>query len=432
MSGLSGLSEAFRWDKARGDLTYSFGGQLLAKLVNYAVLAVLARHLSREGFGEFLYAAATASMFVLLTDPGTRRHLVREVATTPAQAADRFAEVLSIRMPLYVPYFAVLVGFALLLRPGILHVLLITGLYVGLRSLWGSFDAVFTGLRRVGIAVSAAAIGRVVLLCTVLFLVSRNAALQGILWGHVAAYGLLVLSGVVLVRRRVRGSVGARPGGRWATVLRMSLPFFLIDALEIVHFKVDTVMLGFFRPYGDVALYEGSAKLLEASQFVMRPLMVVYLPVCAALVVEERWSDVRQLTRRLLRWAGGLGTAIALAILLVAGLAVTFVYGRDFGAAAPLLRVLALATPLVYLSFVSLFVGNALHLERRAVGFLLASVVVNISANLLLIPPLGGMGAAVTTVATQGLLALFLLRLNAVELRMREAGQPPSSGTGRP
>lgn len=418
------LPASLDWSRARGDLALSFGGQLFTKLVNYAVLAVLARHLSQESFGRFLYAAATASMFVLLTDPGTRRYLLREVATTPSQAVGRLAEVLSIRLPLYLPYFLLLGAFAVLLRPGLVAVLLISGLYVGLRGLWGSIDALLLGLRRVRTSVVASAGGRLILLILVVALVAGGAGLTGLLWAHVIAYGFLFLLGLALVRALVGPLGGVRRPAGLGMVVRAAVPFFLIDALEIVHFKLDTVMLGFFRPYAEVALYEGSARLLEASQFVMRPLMAVFLPVCTAMAVEEEWPELAALVRWLLRWAAVLGALIAGIVFLVASLALTVVYGRGFEAATPLLRVLSLATPLVYLSFVSLFVGNALRLERRAVVLLFGSVAVNAALNLFLIPRLGGLGAALTTVVTYALLAVLLVRLNLALLRDRRSRAP--------
>jgi O-antigen/teichoic acid export membrane protein len=259
--------------------------------------------------------------------------------------------------------------------------------------------------------------------------VARGAGLTGILWGHVVASGLLIVGGLALVRVYVGPVRGGRPTQELGPIVRAALPFFLIDALEVVHFKLDTVMLGFFRPYAEVALYEGSARLLEASQFVMRPLMAVFLPVCTAMAVAERWPELSALAGRLLRWAAVLGALVAAIVLLLATPALTLVYGRGFEAAAPLLRVLSLATPLVYLSFVALFVGNALRLERRAVVLLLGSVALNVALNLLLIPRLGGLGAAITTVVTYALLAALLVRLNLQLLREgRSAAQARAQG----
>lgn len=412
------------WRKARSDLGLSFASQLLAKLVGYVLLAVLARHLSRASFGQFLYAAAVASTFVLVTDLGTRRYLVREAAAAPGEAFRRFSQVLSLRLPALLAYVGLVAAFAFLLKPDLVVVLLLTSLYVGLRSLWGSAGALLLGLRRVGAAVAASTGSQLLLLAVVLVLVARGTGLVGILWGYAASYAALVVLGLLFLRLRVgRYRVLPRLGGLRG-VARAAFPFFMIEVLEVAHFKVDTLMLGFFRPYSEVALYEGSAKLLEASQFMMRPLMAIFLPVCAGLAARDAWPELERLVRGLLRWAGGLGAAIAAVVVVVAGPALTIVYGPGFEEAAPLLRILYLAVPLLYLSFVSLFVANAVRLERRAVRVLLWSVAANVALNLALIPPFGATAAAATTVATHLLLAGLLVRLNGRGLRRRRSRRP--------
>jgi O-antigen/teichoic acid export membrane protein len=412
------------WRKARSDLSLSFSAQLIYKLIGYVILAVLARYLSPDEFGQFFYAAAVAGMFVLVTDLGTYRYLLREAAASPETALDRFSEVLSLRLPAFLLYFALVAGFALLVKPDIAGVVMITGLYVALKDLYRSVASLFLGLRKVVYAVLAYGSSQVLLVLVVLLLTARKASLHEILWGHVAAFGALLSVGLLVARLRI-GPFRLVPRlGVLGGVARLSLPFFMLAVLELIHWKVDTLMIGFFWPYSQVATYETAAKLFEASQFMMRPIMAIFLPVCAQLVVQGKWIEIERLKRKLLGWAAGLGLAIAGVVFAVAGLVIVLVYGSDYVASEPVLRVLYLGSPALYLSFVSLFVSNALHLERQAVIVLVVGVLANVVLNLFLIPPLGAIGAAFTSVVTQTIVAALLMRLNRRGLRQAARSKP--------
>ena len=94
---------------------------------------------------------------------------------------------------------------------------------------------------------------------------------------------------------------------------------------------------------------------------------------------------------------------------------------HSYSASGPVLAILALALGLSYLNGVY---GNALFaLGRQKMVFWLAlpTLVVNLVANLLLIPPYGADGAAWAVVISE-IVALAIVR----EAYVRVAGRPPA------
>ena len=407
--------------RARRELGGLFGVQLLAKLASYAVLALLARRLSLEAFGQFLFATSVALALIPLSDPGTRRSLLRDAAASPQRALDAFSAVLSLRLALGAPYLALVAAIGIA-RPEVLGALLLAGLFVWLRSLWGgTASALLQGLRRIGFTVLATGLTEVLLVVLVLALLAWGAGVEGVLAGHALTYGLLLGAGLVYVAARVGRFRLVWRRQELARVTRTALPFFVIDAFQVAHFKLDTLLLGLLRGYGEVALYESSARLLEASQFAMRPLLAIFLPICATLAAAGRWPELDRLVRGLLLRVGGLGVVLAAGVFAAAPWITVFVYGSAFEAAAPLLRVLYLSSPFLFGGFVLLFAVGAMHLERAAAPLALAALVGNVAADLVLIPRLGAAGAAASSVATQVLFALALVWLYRRGLRLRAA-----------
>lgn len=410
--------------KVRSDLGLAVSVELVQKVVAYVVIVLLARYLDKARMGEYFFAAAVSAMFAMPAELGTSKYLVRTAAERPDDAADALSRVLAIRLPLVALSFAVLVGLTVLLRPDILAVMALTAAYTMIGDLYYSFGATFVGLRRMKLRFVTAAAGHVALLAAVVVGVRAGGTLPQILLGYVGA-NLIALAGAALVMRVRIGRIGLHwdlQGAR--EIVRESWPFFLLAVLGLVQFKVDTVMIFFLGTAPGVANYESAYKLLEVSRIAVRPLNLIFFPIAARLVVGEDWEELRRLVRRLVLGVGGLGILATLVVTAAAGFIVPLIWGSRYADAVPILRVLYLTAPPLYIGFVCSFTAYALHLERQTLRVLAAAAVLNLVANAIAIPLAGPIGAAWTTLATELLIAGWLLALVRRRLALAP-GSPP-------
>jgi O-antigen/teichoic acid export membrane protein len=396
--------------KVRRDLALAFGAQAGFKVGGYVILALLARHLPREAFGQLLYLLALGALLVLFTDLGTSNHLVREAAEDRRRAPAAFVEVLRARIPLTVLFVAGMTAFVAFTEPRLIGPAVAVALYAGLKDLNRAASSVLYGLRHVGAAQLVYAICLVLAVALIVLVARGGATLTEVVLVYLAWGLALLVVGLVVLGSRIGDIPWHRGRGRLRSVLRLSLPLFAVDVLALVHFKVDTVMLGLLRPMTDVAAYEAGAKLLEASQFLVRPLTLIFFPIIAALAHQaDAGPRLRRLLPRVLGLALVLGTALASAVALLAPWIIPFVFGAGFDSSVPLLRVLYLSVPGLYLAVVATFSGNALHMERHTALVLLAAVAMNLGLNAVAIPRFGPTGAAWATVASQNVLAVVLV-----------------------
>lgn len=406
-----------KWNKVRADLALSTGAQVFYKLLGYIVLAVLARYLSKAEFGEFMFAAGLAGVFVLFTEFGTSNYLIRATGTDPDSASDRFAEVFAARLPLMAVYLLALNVFALVFKPDIFVVIAITSAYIGMKDLYGACSAVLLGLGRVATTVAVYGSGLLLLVAMVLAVVFRDGGLIRILVAYCAWTAYILIVGLLAVRRVV-GPVAWKRGARdMLAVLRRSFPLFVLAALAFLHFKIDTMMLGFMKPYTEVASYEAAARLLEASQFLVRPLWMIFLPISAALVAGGELNRLKRLLRRLSVGSAALGVALAAPVIAAAAWIIPTVFGTGFDDSVQVLRVLYLSVPALFMGTVGTFVAVALRREQSTVRIMLVSVVANVVLNALLIPSYGALGAAWTTLVTQTMMAVWMIGLDVRALR---------------
>ena len=285
--------------KIRRDLWIGLASQIGYKALGFTILAMLARQLSQQDYGKLMFALSLCLLAALLTDLGASQDLVRRVAVRPAGARRRLGLVLSARLPLLATYLLALNVWVALTKPDLWPVAAGIAIYAVCKELHRTFSSLFQGLRRIVDSVWAFG-GGLIVLCTGVALGSLLD--RGLLWmvGCYVTSGLaLVTIGATLARRRV-GDVGVRCGARRLRgVFGQSVFLFGLTVMSLVHFSADTLMLGYLESYAEVARYEAAAKLLEASQFLVRPLTLILFPVCAQLATREEWSRLLRLLRRM-------------------------------------------------------------------------------------------------------------------------------------
>jgi O-antigen/teichoic acid export membrane protein len=389
----------------------------------------MTRHLSRDRMGEFFLAAAIGTIAAQATELGTSRHLIRSVARDRGRALEYLASVISLRLPMMLLVFVLVNAACLVARPALSGTLVLVSFYLLLQDLVFTFSAFFVGLELYGYRVTIELVGQVVLAGLVLLVVSQGGGLQALLWAYVATHATVVAVTFGIVRAR-HGPVHLRwnpEDGK--QVLRQSLPVFGITILDAVHFKAGTVLLGFLQPLPAVASYEAAYRLFEVSRLGIRPIALIFYPICVALAARHDWPELRRLFRKLTATSLLIGAAAALVVVTAAGILVPLVFGAKYADSVPLARVLFLAAPTLFTGVLTVFLIHTLHLELIALRVVISCIVANVALNAVAIPLWGPMGAACVTLVTQSIWTLWIVRI--VLQRLREA-RVPSVDVGSP
>ena len=408
--------------KISADLLFATFGEVSQKVVGYLVLVLLARHLDKGSMGEFFVAGTIATIAAAIAELGTGRHLVRQVAASPADALAHLGGVLSLRLPVTAAALVVVNATIYLLAPALGSVMLLTSCYVLVGDLYYSYSAFLVGRRLLGLRLVTLLGGQLLLVACVGLSVFAGGSLTMVLVAYVAANVITVGSTALLVRHRFGPVPLSWPSTRSWQLARVAAPFGALTVLGLLHSKVDTLLLYRLSSAATVASYESAYKLLEVSRFLVRPAVTVFFPICAALAAAENWSGFELAYRRLLRAAGGLGLLVAALVISLAGAVVPAIWGASYADSVPIVRVLYLSVPLLYLQLVALFLAGSVHLERAAFWAVAAAFAGNLVLNLIAIPRWGAMGASITTLASEAALTTWLLCL--IRNHLRAVKQP--------
>jgi O-antigen/teichoic acid export membrane protein len=131
----------------------------------------------------------------------------------------------------------------------------------------------------------------------------------------------------------------------------------------------------------------------------------------APLIAQARLGDLRDLYRRVNRWALAVATSAVLACVVFAR-ELLALFGPGFAAAAPTLTLVALGQLAVAASAGAAMILQFSGRERVELRIQMLALAFNVALNLALIPRFGAEGAAVATLA---------VHFVAMNLRIREA-----------
>jgi O-antigen/teichoic acid export membrane protein len=364
-----------------------------------------------------MFLAATISgIAATVVSFGTEHHLVRAVASEPSRALTNLGEVLSMRLQNMAPIYAAVNIVFWFLQPGLGPVLLLVTAYDFLEELWYAFSAFFTGQKRIiyRLAIGAALKILTVLAVSIVAYVTRS--LGPVLLTYVVLDAGLVASTYLVVQRDF-GPLHLRldwNGG--LGLMKVSLPFFAYNILAIVHLRLDTLMIGFMLGVVQVAYYDLGMKMLEVARFLVRPLHSVFYPIFSELAARRRWKRLRKHALQVILGSFLLGVAVAIGVQLWGDFAIVLLFGPQYVASVAPTKILFLSLPLVYLHFVLTTLANALHLERQSAWLLAVSAALNLGLNIVVLPRYGIIGAAWTTLASQAVLTVSMLWINASRL----------------
>jgi O-antigen/teichoic acid export membrane protein len=167
------------------------------------------------------------------------------------------------------------------------------------------------------------------------------------------------------------------------------------NIMAFFNYRADLFLVNFFLVPAAAGIYVIAIQIAERLWILSRSVSTVLLPRLSELHEEE---DLRKrLTPRVARWVGVLSLIAALVLAPIASWLIELVFGAEYQNAAGALRWLL---PGVVVGAIGRVLANDIAARGRPELNMYTSagvLVVNVGANVLLIPPLGIDGAAIAT-----------------------------------
>lgn len=376
--------------------------EVVAKLVLFGVVILLARHLGAEGYGQLQFALSFAGVFGMAMDLGMNSVAVRELSRVRERFSVFVPNVIFLKLVLFVASLFVMYVFLIAVGkpPQIIVLSLMACCYYLFYSLIEFVRCVYQAFEKMYLQAFSRMFYCLLLGAGVVFLVFKNVGVVAIMAGYVFAIAAtFVFSFIVLSYK-----IGTFPFKIDAVfikqLLKVVFPFTLIAVIAIINLRIDTIMLSFMLDDKAVGIYSVAASLLTAVMFVPSYFSASLSPSLNRLFK----SDVRKLMvmfKSVFWLMLLLGAAGGLVLFFVSKPVLVLLFGVEYAASVPVLQIFSAS---FFLSFVSFIVGSICVVIDRQVFYakvIAVSVLINIVLNYLFVKSIGISGAAVATTFAQ-------------------------------
>jgi O-antigen/teichoic acid export membrane protein len=411
--------------RAASNALLMFAGEVGARLLGFLVAAVLARRLGVDGFGQVGFALSVMAWGLIASRFGLLTVGVREVARDRTAAPSLVGGIVGLRLVLAVASVAGIAVFALLApKPTAVRWLLILfGLSVPIQALL--LEWVFTGTEQMQYVALARVVNNVVYLLLVLILVRGP---DGLLlvpasFGVATATSVLFLFGVHArrfgwPRPRLERTLTRR-------LLAESWPVGLAAVLTQVHVGFGVVALSLLKGDAPAGLFNAAFRVVFVLLMADRVLQAVFLPVISRQFRHDP-DRLAETTGTALRIIVVLGLPVVVAGTLLAEPGLVFLFGGEFAAAAPVLRLLVWFFPLSLLTTLTGYLLLAARRERKFCLNTAIGVACGLGFSMAGVLAWGPVGAAAGAVAGElillGLMGTDFLRQVRPRVGLRALG----------
>lgn len=390
---------------------WMFIGQFFSLVASFFVGAAVARYLGPANYGLYNYALSFVGLFSFIAPLGVDAILYRELISHPEKRDELLGTTFRLKLIGGTIAFLAASLAAYFLESSYLVKLIV--LIFSSSFIFQAFNVSNTFFNSRVESVKNVKVQTLGILLAAVLKIVVIVTHRGVIWLAVAALieSMVISIGAIYFYRQPGRSLPA-----WSfsptlakRILSVSWLLLLSSAAAFIYQKVDQVMIGRFLGNAAVGLYAVAAKLSEIWYFIPGIICGSLFP---AIVNAKKtsWALYQNRLGKLYWLMFFLALGVTLPLTIFSQPITIFIFGSDYAAAAPVLRVYAWSSIGLFLVTA---INQALTSENRLrlIFFLnLIMMVANVGLNYLFIPRFGLVGAAWATTISYllGPLCIFI------------------------
>lgn len=366
----------------------------------------VARYLGPDDFGLFNYAIAFVALLTPIATLGLDNLVIREVVKNKNARYEILGTAFAMRFAGGILTFLMAVGLISIIRPGQTLMIWLVGI-IGAGSIFQSIDVIdlwFQSEVKSKFTVIAKNTAFIISALLKIILIQIHAPLIDFAWvilGEIVigAAGLLYF----YLKENNKLSEWKLSKGKIKELLKESIPLLISSAAILLYMKVDILILGQMKNEAAVGYYSAATKISEAFYF----LAVITASSVFPIIIDDKALYYNRL-KKLLNITSALGYVIVIPMFLLSNV-IILIYGNQYIASGQILAVHTWAIIFVFLGTAqgSWYIkegksGIYLQLQRTVTG-----LIINVVLNIILIPSLSGLGAAIATVVAYSYVGYF-------------------------
>lgn len=384
------------------------GGQVVTWSMSLLWTLVVPRALGPAGMGIVVTAWSVTGVLGVVLGLGTRNYLVREIVVRPRESSRLLGTALALRIllsPLFVVAALAYERFAHVSGDARVVLWLAVAATI-LTQIAEPLQAAFQAIERMEYLAYSDVISKSAqgLLGVALAVAGFGAIAITGCWAAMA--GVVVVLDVLWLRGRVP-VVLRTSAARLAGMIRQSAAYWAFGLFFTIYLWVDALMLSLMTRPEVVGWYGVPMKLFQTFMFLPVVLSTAWLPRLVRAFVDGGPEGLRRVARTPVELTLVLSLPVAAAIAIAASPVVGVLYGPAYRESVPVLQLLALCIPPMYLNIV---LNQVLVAARRQIAWtwvMAGATILNPALNAVLIGVAqrrwdnGAIGAALALLLTE-------------------------------
>ncbi len=385
--------------------------QIIGRAITISValfgFSIMTRYLGQEGFGFYTTVYGFLAIFSILTDLGLQMTTTKLIADPNNDESVILSNALGLRLTASILFLGA-APLVILLFPYNSIVKTATGIatlgfiFASLNATMTSFFQKHLQMKKVVIAET---IGKVSFLSGVLLSVQYDAGLYGII--------IAMVSDVAITTLLLWTNVGKKITLRlsfdftiWKKILLTTWPLAITIALNLIYFKGDIVIMSLLQPQAAVGLYGAPYRILEVLINLCYIFLGLLLPLFAAAIAQQQLAKLKRMIQTSFD-----ALLVAIIPLIIGGVFVgvplmSFLAGTEFILSGELIKILLLATGMIFIAGLFGYVVVALGAQKQMIKFYAANAVISVIGYTLAIYHYSYWGAAWMTVISETIILL--------------------------
>lgn len=382
---------------------------VLQKMVSFAYFLYLSSRLAPELLGSYVWALSFTTLFSIGTDLGLSPIFIREAAKDDKNDEKYIRNTISIKLPLIIITLVVCYVVLFLTKADgqIRFLVLAASAVMSFDALSLNFYSFLRAKQKLNYE-SAGIIGFQIisLLGGVLMLEMTHNIVFVMLALAFASFANFFYSAVII---KLKFGYALRPAYDKKIIIHFLrlLPAFALSGIFIRIYNVfDCVLLGYIKDNFAVGLYSIPTKIFTALQSLIPGALAAAIYPGMSNFYSTSREKFRVLFEKSFNYLGLISIPLALGVYVSAEPIVLTIWPK-YAAAVPAFKVMSLALPFIFLAYPTgllLRAANRQNANTLNRGIITA---VSVALNLMLIPPLGVLGAGITFLVVSILLLIL-------------------------
>jgi len=385
-------------------------GKTISTILGLAAVAVMARYLLEDGFGQYTTVFTFLSFFGIIADFGLTLITSQMISRPGADQRNLLNNLFSLRLVSAIiflglaPLAVLFMPYAPIIKLGV-AVASLSFFFTALNQILVGF---FQKNLTMTIVAVADALRSVVLVIGIILAAHFNFGLLSIIIATVISSAISFIIHYWFSRRYIR-IIWQIDLKIWREIITKSWPLGVTIFLNLIYLRADTLLLSLLKNQNEVGIYGATYKVIDVLTSLPFMFAGLILPILTAAWSVRNLDHFNRVMQKSFDAMVMLALPLIIGAQLVAEPLMTLIAGKNFAPAGAVLKILILATGFIFIGCLASHAVIALDKQKNIIGAYLFTALTALIGYLVFIPLYSYFGAAWVTVYSEFAIAAFSL-----------------------